>query len=376
MKLLHVTESVQGGIATYLDTIAPAQQARFDPEELGFLVTPAGAASLRDVAPGYRHEVTPARGAGLAFLRYARDVARAVRRFQPEVIHAHSTFAGVVVRILGLLGGHRAQVIYCPHGWSFDRHDGRVRALAYRVLERALAGLATRIVCISKHEYRQARRLGIPRRRLALACNGLPPVPAAGAAKPTGSSAAGDPLRLAFVGRLDRQKGVDVLHAALARLPRPWHLVCVGAPVLDDASPEGGLPAGAEDGRIVATGWLDAEGVAAVLAGCDVVVVPSRWEGFGLVAIEAMRQGRAVIASKVGGLRDIVLDGETGALVPPGDAAALATRLAALDRPTLAAWGTAGYQRHRAFFTDARLIARLDAVYAAVQPGRPQGGGP
>jgi len=375
MKTLHVTESVKGGIATYLDSIVPAQHARHGTEGLAFAVTPDGAASLRAVPARSCHPVAPARGSLLAFLAYVRDVARVIRDLQPEVIHAHSTFAGVVVRILRLLGWHRAGVIYCPHGWSFDRHDGRLRALGYRVLERALAGLADRIVCISRHDYWQARRLGIPRHRLALACNGLPPAPAPQAADT--APGPGPTLRLAFVGRLDRQKGVDVLLAALQRLDRPWHLVCAGAPVLDDADPgEATTAARAPPGTITYTGWLEAAEVSAILARCDAVVVPSRWEGFGLVAVEAMRQGRAVIASEVGGLGEIVVEGETGALVPPDDPAALAACLNGLDLAALPAWGTAGARRYRAFYTDRQLAARLAEIDAMVRAGTPAGARP
>ena len=363
MTLVHVTENVKGGIATYLDTVAEAQCARYGAEAVMFLVTPDGRTNLRAVPAANKVPVAPARGSLRAFLRYARDVGRELRHRQPTVVHAHSTHAGVVVRALRLCWVHRARVVYCAHGWSFDREDGAVRRCLYQIMERLLAPQAAKILCISKHDYRRGREIGIPRARLALVYNGI----AESGAAPSGTAfdAVPDdkaPLRLLFLGRIDRQKGFDVLCAALDACTRPWRLVCIGARVLDDSDDAALAPHPSIDYK----GWLPGEAIAAELARADAVVVPSRWEGFGLVAVEAMRQGRAVVASRAGGLPEIVVEGETGRLVPPGDAEALSRTLADLNPADLGAWGAAGYRRYSDFFTSARLNARLDDIYEAV----------
>ena len=98
-----------------------------------------------------------------------------------------------------------------------------------------------------------------------------------------------------------------------------------------------------------------------------VVVVPSLGEGFGMVALEAMERGRPVVASDVGGLPEIVVDGETGLVVPSGDADALAWAIAELtaNLPRAAALGAAGRARALAEFRQERCTERHDELYRA-----------
>jgi glycosyltransferase involved in cell wall biosynthesis len=99
---------------------------------------------------------------------------------------------------------------------------------------------------------------------------------------------------------------------------------------------------------------------------CLIGLVPSAWaEPFGLVAVEAMQAGRPVIASAAGGLADIVVDGETGLLTPPGDPAALAAALRRLlaDKALREAMGEAG-RRRAAAFTPAAIVPRVERAYA------------
>jgi glycosyltransferase involved in cell wall biosynthesis len=96
-----------------------------------------------------------------------------------------------------------------------------------------------------------------------------------------------------------------------------------------------------------------------------IVVVPSLGEGFGMVALEAMERGRAVVASDVGGLPEIVVANETGLLVPPGDAEALAAAVVELasDTSRVAAFGLAGRARALSQFTQERCTQRLVGLY-------------
>ena len=105
-----------------------------------------------------------------------------------------------------------------------------------------------------------------------------------------------------------------------------------------------------------------------------IVVVPSLGEGFGMVALEAMERGRAVIASDVGGLPEIVVDGETGLVVPPADPARLADAIVSLARdPALARrFGAAGRKRALDEFSEARCVDRTVQLYlerAGLSPG-------
>ena len=106
--------------------------------------------------------------------------------------------------------------------------------------------------------------------------------------------------------------------------------------------------------------------VQSALEAAAIVVVPSLGEGFGMVALEAMERARPVIASAVGGLSEIVVDGETGIVVPAADADALAEAIVALasDLPRAAAMGQAGRERALTQFTPERCVERIEKLYA------------
>jgi glycosyltransferase involved in cell wall biosynthesis len=164
---------------------------------------------------------------------------------------------------------------------------------------------------------------------------------------------------LLFVGALGRHKGVDVLLEAYRSLDDPPPLVLIGARW--PGMPE--LPGGVT----VLHDWPPAA-IAGAWRRCLIGLVPSAWaEPFGLVAVEAMRAGRPVIASAAGGLVDIVVDGETGLLTPPGDPAGLAAALRRLlaDEGLREAMGAAGRARARAFDPSA-IVPRFERVYARV----------
>jgi D-inositol-3-phosphate glycosyltransferase len=149
-----------------------------------------------------------------------------------------------------------------------------------------------------------------------------------------------DPLLL-YVGRLQPIKGLETLLAAMARLPGPARLLIVGG---DQDEPENGhgeqlrarvAQLGLHD-RVRFLGPQRQDRLPLFYAAAEATVMPSHYESFGMVALEAMACGTPVVASRVGGLQSTVRDGLTGYLVPEGDPAALAHRLRILleDRVT------------------------------------------
>ncbi len=187
---------------------------------------------------------------------------------------------------------------------------------------------------------------------------------------------------IGVVGRLARQKGHLHLIRAMAH-------VCVDCPearlLVVGHDDEGLRPALAAEikamnleGRVILAGFRD--DVPDVMAALDVFCFPSLWEGFGLVAIEAMAEGRPVVASRTGSIPAVVAAGETGWLVAPGDEASLAEALVALlkDPPRRAALGAAGRARQAALFSQKAMIAATEALYdrllAARDPSPSNGG--
>jgi len=171
-----------------------------------------------------------------------------------------------------------------------------------------------------------------------------------------------------FFGRLIAQKGVDVLLEAFTRL-RPAHpdarLIIVGDGDQRDNLETQAAALGLET-CVTFTGWVD--DAAVLMLGCDVIAMPSRWEGFGLVALEAMNARRPLVASQVSALPEIVVEGETGRLVPPDDpeqlAKAIGGLLAAPDQAR--AMAEAGYARLVDKFGVEQMVEQTVAVYRQV----------
>lgn len=162
---------------------------------------------------------------------------------------------------------------------------------------------------------------------------------------------------LMFIGALGPHKGVDVLLEAHRRMRNKRDLVLLGTPRPD-------CPPLDQPGVVAVRNVPHAQAMAA-LQRSAIAVVPSTWhEPMAQVAVEGMLVGRPVVASKVGGLADLVLDGVTGLHVPPGDPGALARALdTLLDDPGLrAAMGQAGHQRARQFEASA-ITPRIIEVF-------------
>lgn len=314
------------------------------------------AAGLR--AAGHEVEVLGrgpggARGAKLWFpLTIVPAVRRAVARFRPDVVQVHESdgaFAALWMRKAADLGGTGSplltallQVSYVeetqavrplvsPSGRTLgkpgpvERRFRWLKAPVQVFLGRMTAGLADLILAPSAataaelvRDYGAREVAVVPNVTGGLAVE--PEGPEGKAAEPAGF--------LLFVGRLRIRKGVEVLLEALRGLPE-LKLRIAGdgehRAALERRTAELGL-----EGRVEFLGRCSAGRVRALLAGARALVVPSTYEGMPLVVLEAMEAGVPLVASRVSGIPEVVVDGETGWLVPPEDPEALAAALAAL----------------------------------------------
>lgn len=353
MKVLHVAESAKGGVGTYLAEILPDQARRYGIENVRALVPAQHAAHISGVD---RHLLLTWRRqerSALGIIHLASVMRREIARFRPNVVHAHSSIAGGILRLLYSWTKPPFRIVYCPHGWAFDRRSLTLKAKLIERIERSLAPAADRIVLISDHELREGLRIGIAPERLSRILNGIADIPPVRPARWDG-----DRIRMLFVGRLDTQKGLDTLLDAAAPIANRISLRVIGKAIAGPATRP--RP---HHGFVEYLGWRSLAEVATEIAAADVVVIPSRWEGFGLVALEAMRGGCAVVASAVGGLREIVLDGETGYLVAPDNPERLMNVLGLHGRDTWRAMGAAGRTRYETLFTAERMNQEIAALY-------------
>jgi glycosyltransferase involved in cell wall biosynthesis len=282
-------------------------------------------------------------------------LGRLTTRLRADVVHTHLVHADVYGGIAAKLRG--ARLVSTKH------NDDPFRTGAFRHVERGLCRLADRVIAITESLRRfTVDRVGVPAPKVETIHYGLDAPP-----EPWGENAPdpvpdGAPILLA-VARLVPQKGVDVAVRALRGLPGAW-LVVLGEgperPRLERLARELGV-----SGRI----WLPGRvpDVAAWLRRADVVVHPARWEGFGLALLEAMLCAKPVVASRVSSIPEIVVDGETGILVPPDDPGALAD---AVSRVTVdpARYGEAGLARARREFSVERMASRTLALYRRLFP--------
>jgi len=357
--VVHAAENIKGGVGTYLRDLLAKQRAHYGDGVL-VAVVPETQCDILQSPEGVEVVTFDNRGPRwLSTLRLAMTMREVCRRTDPSVVHLHSTFAGLALRPLlrwmRMQGTIHAPVVYCAHGWSFDREASFVSRGIAAWLERVLAPLCDAIVCISAHEMRVAAEAGIEGGHIVQITNGIPrkaPEHSQQAVEwPAGKR------RVLFVGRFDRQKGVDVLLDAMSRMQFSSFAIFVGERVLGDGT-DLKFPA-----NVRSTGWLSAAEISAYYESADVLVVPSRWEGFGLIAVEGMRAGLPVIATRVGGLAEIVEHGVTGTLVEPGDPKAIADAVRALRDETRARMGKAARARFESEFTIDRVHHELTALY-------------
>jgi len=314
-RVLLVLAVAAGGVGAHVRGLARALQER------GAQVRVACPQATQDVF-GFPGHVPVDIGSGARPLRDALAV-RALRRIPADLVHAHGLRAGA----LAALAGRRPLVVT----WHNARLPGGRGGHAQ--LERLVARRAAVTLAASADLAETARAAGGRDVRVGAV--------AAPALVPSGRDPGlGHPLVLA-VGRLAPQKGYDVLVEALPAFPDAVVALAGDGPL------EAELRARAPQLRLLGR----REDVADLYAAADVVVLPSVWEARSLTAQEALLAGRPLVASRVGGLPELVGDGAV--LVPPGDAAALgaavrrllddpaeAARLAARGRAVAASWPT------------------------------------
>ena len=264
---------------------------------------------------------------GLGIL--APSMVRHMLNSQAQIVHAHAhgffpTFAGSLGKALD-----GQALVITPHS------DAGRPSLSKRFFDFVVNQLtlkrASRVIAVSHHEAAHLAALGVPAERIRVIPNGVDLQEFNG---PRGQRQ-GDRVRGIFVGRLDPdQKGLATLFRALALLPPdlPLEVRLIGedwgaTEILRLTAMQLGIT-----NRVVFVGKVDRQALLNEYREADFLVLPSLFEPFGIVVLEAMATGLPVVASRVGGIPEVVRDGRTGILVEPANARALADALMELCR--------------------------------------------
>jgi glycosyltransferase involved in cell wall biosynthesis len=324
----------------------------------------------------------------------ASRVEAAIQALDPDVVHVHNTFALASPSVFW--AGRRRAVpivhtvhnyrLVCPVATCFrDGHictdcvgrpiplpgvmhacvrDSRTQSAvvaATLATHRAIGTWRRRIdryIALTHFQRSLLVKGGLPARRISVVPNFLEPDPGVSRAERRG---------FLYLGRVAREKGIDTLMAASARARQPLRVAGDGPAI---ATVEA---AAAASGHVVALGRLDAGDARAEVASALALIVPSLWfEGLPMVVLEAYASGTPVIASRIGSLAEIVEEGKTGLLVPPGDVHALeaAIKWAARHPSHIRAMGANARQRYEECYRGHDHLSALMGVYREAAESR------
>lgn len=303
IKVLHVGEYVQGGVATYISTLINHPEF---PDVDDYLICADKNSETKWKIPADHIQYYSYHRSLMQIPKAMFAIRKAIKQIKPDVVYCHSTWAGLFVRFPMLFLGKSCRVIYNAHGWAFLRDTAEWKRKIYAGIERILQRKTNRIINVSKYEYNAAIRYGLKKTNQTVIYSGISPEKGkidSQVKLPLGK------INLLFVGRFDPQKGLDVLLNAFNSCHREdLHLTIIGDNVVG-----GGVKIEKKNtDRVTFLGWIPHDKLASYYSACDVVVMPSRWEAFGLVAIEAMKYGRAVIVSDRGALPELIENGKNG----------------------------------------------------------------
>lgn len=289
-------------------------------------------------------------------------LVRLIRAERPDIVHAHMPISGFLGRLAARIA-RVPRVAYTCHGFLFNQPGPWARRASSLAIEWLGGRMTDTFLTVSEEEAADARRLGIFARAVAV-LNGRDPGrfhPDAAVRARVRAAMGVAPGRIVVttVSRLVRHKGQLELAAAIGGLTET-ELWVVGERLATDRGEDIGARL-AEAGlgrRLRLLGYR--EDVPDLLAASDIFALPSHFEGLPMSVIEAMMAGLPVVATAIRGPREQVVDGQTGLLVPPGEAAPLGRAIARLaaDPGLRAAMGAAGRARALALYDENRVVAR------------------
>lgn len=332
MKILLAMEPGGGGVGRHVIDLAFGLLQRGHHVELVYSPRRADAWLLEAIhsLPLTAHPVPMQREVSWRDAAAAFSLGTMLRKSGPfDVVHGHSSKAGALLRLVTSLG--HSKRIYTPHAFVTLSPDlGRARRFIYATAERWLAALADTIICVSEEERQHALSLGIARDKLRVVNNGireLAPVERSDVRKTMGIGP--DELCVGFVGRLGAQKAADRLLTAFAAAGRQHgqlRLVIAGdGPDLLKLRRQ--AHALGIDNRVTFSGAANG---AELMAGFDIFALPSRYEAFPYVYLEAAARGLPIITTRVGGSSEMVRDGFNGFVVSQDPSAEIAEKLSLL----------------------------------------------
>lgn len=352
MKILHVGEYVNGGVATYLRTLLNGLQKYNNIESYLLISEYKSQKNWENITKKvfyykYKRSITNIFSA-------IKQIHEVIEKVNPDIIHVHSTWAGLFVRLPYLFRKRKAKIIYQSHGWAFLMDTSNYKKNIYVLVERILSMPTDKIINISNYEQNQAIKYGLNKNKMIMIYNGVEDKVNKSNLKLNWDN---NKINLLFVGRLDRQKGLDLFLDVYNKMKlENLHLYVIGASILDNNLPQ-------STKYITYLGWVDNKDIDTYYQACDAVIMPSRWEGFGLVAIEAMKNSKAVIVSNRGALAELIEDDFTGYIFNIENKNSLKNILLKLDKEKINILGINGRNIYLQKFIDKIFVNKMYKLY-------------
>lgn len=284
---------------------------------------------------------------------------------RPDLVHIHMSSAGSFVRkciLTWLARAFRLPVVIHMHGGGFDHfHDESSRPV--RALIRATLETSQTVVALGDSWAVELRRIA-PRARIIVIPNTVR------AGEPISQPAPNEQVEVLFLGLVDEYKGIFVLIEAWSKIAAaridsvPAHLTIAGDGD-DVAAVNASIATLGVTESVTMAGWITSSEVPQLLSTAQILVLPSRMEGQPMAILEAMARGLCVIATKVGGVPDLIDDG-CGILIAPDDVNGLVDALNSVihDRTTRERLGLAAHQRILRDFDIEVAWRRFDELYS------------
>jgi glycosyltransferase involved in cell wall biosynthesis len=366
LRILHVAATSTGGIGFNLWMLA--KHINRTDFELSFAL-PADSHFYDKIANEdvNVHPLTISRSPlKLENIRGFCDLWRIIKSGNYDIVHTHTAVGGFIGRLIAWINKVPV-ILWTIHGWSFDYPIGTpLRRCAIRAIEKFLDRLTDHYVAISGNMQEVGINAGISARgKVTLIYHGIETDdPIYGGNQTEAETKNGNPV-IGTVGRLEPQKAIDdFLRAARIvkeRFPQVSFMVVGDGPLREELQ-RLAITLGIE-GSVLFAGWQ--ENVAEYLAAMDIFCLPSRWEGFGIILLEAMAMRMPIVATRVGGVPEIVEEGKSGILVSPGNPAELADGLCRLlsDANMRKEIGYYNAKKVKTFFNVKDMINKYEEMY-------------
>ena len=268
------------------------------------------------------------RAIGSNDLKAIGEVRKLIKRYNPDIVYAHSSKAGAIARVADI--GLKNHCLYNPHGWAFNMRCSAKKKAMYTAIEKIAAPFCDKIICISDAEKQSALDKKICREdKLQVIFNGVD-IEAYengihGTVKRKDLNIPEDAFVVGMVGRISPQKAPDIFIKMAKHVKDKVsnaHFIIVG-----NGDQEAEIKKYAKDNDFLdslhITGWVD--NPMSYVELFDVACLLSRWEGFGLVLPEYMMARKPIVASRVDAIPNIICDGENGLLVEMDDVVGAST---------------------------------------------------